>query len=167
MALPGERTIFIEADPSIDADGIPTQALLDSARLYIKFEGGEGKTNETLGNVDSLLTVLPITRRGFYVEVRGLTVQTGNVADAQNDIESDLDTYFRGLRPYVDGLDAQIDRNDTITNFSVSKVVQDVMEAYGGFADTIGFGIVDSSFLTLYSLSPGEMGKLQRVDFVV
>jgi hypothetical protein len=89
MALPGERIVYIEADPEINADGIPPQSLLDDAREYIQYEMGDtenGKTNEVLGNVDELLQVLPITRRGFYVLVTNLEVQVGNIADAQTDI---------------------------------------------------------------------------------
>jgi hypothetical protein len=47
----------------------------------------------------------------------------------------------------------------------VSKVVQDVLDAYGGTADLIRFGVVQGAFLTQYALGQGELGKLQLVEF--
>ena len=160
MGLPGERTIFIEVKPELQADGIPNQSQLDSAREYITRDPITGKTREVLGNVEELLRVEPIWRTSFYVEVRGLVIPNDRKASAKSAIADETDRYFRSISPFVDGVDVVSERTDTITSLTVIERVQKVLQAFGGYATGIGFGTTEGSFLSEYTLGQGEKAKL-------
>lgn len=157
---PPERTIYIEADTSIDADGIPTQPVLDAAREMIITDPVTGIHRQPLGPTNDTLYVEPIRRTEFYVEIRGAVFVSGTDAQVQADILTAITTYFLSLQPFIDGLDIAADRNDIITQLSISEVVQDTLRANSATATGIGFGVAPASFLSDYSLGKGEKAKI-------
>jgi uncharacterized phage protein gp47/JayE len=163
---PPERTVYIEAQEALDPDGIPTETLLDDARDSITTDPDTGFTRQPLGLTDDTLFVEPIFRTGFYVEIRSLVIDPSKEAAAKADIEADLTTYFKNVLPYVDGVDVEIERNDTITSLTISLTVQEVLTRYGATATSIGFGVLIGSFLSEYQLGQGELAKLLSVDYV-
>lgn len=162
---PPERTVYVEVQTALDTDGIPSQAILDEVRDTITTDPETGISRQPLGLTDDTLYVEPITRTGFYVEIRGLVVDPDKENPAKTDIENDLNVYFRNVLPYVDGVDVEIERNDTITSLTVSTTVQKVLTQYGATASSIGFGIIPDTFLPEYQLSQGELAKLLQVDY--
>lgn len=168
-SYPGERVVFIEADVSIQVDGIADQNLLNAAREYIDHDPNTEQTRTPLGlpNLDEeTLWVESISRIGIYVEIRNLVVDSSLEAQLKDDLETELDTYFRQITMFVDGVDVEIERNDTITSVTVSTIAQDVFSKYGASAASIGFGTEIGVFLTSYQLSIGELSKLQQITYV-
>lgn len=162
-SYPGERVVFIEADSSINPDGIADQNLLDSAREYIDHDPDTEQTRTPLGlpNLDEeTLWVESIERIDIYVEVRNLTVDPDKEAQLKEDLEDAIDEYLRAITMFVDGVDVEIERNDTISSVTLSTVAQDIFSQYGATASNVGFGVEEGSFLTSYQLNQGELSKL-------
>jgi hypothetical protein len=159
--LPGDRTVYVEATTAIDADGIAPQSLLDDVTDNINTDPVTGKARPALGDTEATLFVESIRRTGFYTEIRGLDVPADQEADVKARITVAVDAYYRGITPFVDGIDAEFDRNDLITTLSLSKVIQEITSTVGGSADGVGFGLVSDSFLGSYQLTQGELAKLE------
>jgi hypothetical protein len=139
-AVPGERVIYIRATEDIDPDGIAPQSLLDSVRTYINNGQVTGISNPPLGMTDDDLYIESIDRLGFIVYIRNLVVNGDVLTTVQSSINENLRNYFKGLEPFVDGLDSGFLRNDTISMLTVSQQVQDVLNLYSGSAESITFG---------------------------
>jgi len=166
VSLPGDRTIYVEADASIDPDGVPPQSLLDEVRNTINADPDTGRSRPPLGETDQTLFVEPISRTEFHVRIAGLDVPPDQEAAAKADIETDLRTFFQNAIPFVVGLDFEPDRTDFITNLTVAATVQDILSIYGGSASSIIFGLIAGADLQFYQLSQGELAKLGGVDYV-
>ncbi len=108
---------------------------------------------------------MSITRTGIYIEVRGLDVSSSVESACRADIETALGEYLDTVRPYVEGTDPAISKNNVVTDMSLSKIVYDVVSAYGGTADGIGFATVPSIFIDKLTLGQGELLKLQSVSY--
>lgn len=164
-SAPPDRTVYVEAETTIDPDGIPPQSLLDEVRASITADPETGISRQPLGLTDDTLFVEPIVRTTFFVTISDLVVDSNVEAAAKADIETALETYFRSVRPYVDGLDSPISRNDTLTDASVSEVIQDVVSSYGGSASGIAFDVTPGTSIPKYQLNPNELGKLGAVAY--
>ncbi len=164
-SVPPERTIYIEADPTIDPDGIAPPALLDDARNHLNTNPETGISRLTLGMTDEKLFVESIARILMYVEVRGLLTQPGQETLVQDAIDASLAFYFLSLKMFITGLDAPEDKNDTITDLSVSDIVQDILRINNATASGVGFGLSPGSFVGSYTLFPGELPKLGAVAY--
>lgn len=165
-SLPGDRTVYAECNTDIDPDGIPPAALLDETRETINFDPITGQSRPPLGEIDDTLFVRAIRRTGFYVEVRNLDITSDLEAQTKTKINDALDVYFRAIVPFILGLDFEGDKNDIITNLSVSTVVQDIVISAGGSAASVGFGLSPGIFEYLYQLGQGELAKLESVAYV-
>ena len=159
-STPPDRTVYVEADTTIDPDGISPLSLLNEVRASITTDPVTGLARQPLGLTDDTLFVETILRTAFYVRISNLFVPSDIVADVKAEIETALTSYFRGISPFVDGLDSLIDRNDKITDLTVSNVVQDVLSANGGTANSVAFDIIFGGSIPEYQLSPGELAKL-------
>lgn len=164
-SLPGERTVFVEAQTSIEADGIPPQSLLDQVRDAITTDADTGLANQPLGLTDETLYVEAITRTTFNITIVGLVVDAQQEVAAKADIVTDVGVYFRSVIPFVDGLDVPADRNDTITTGTVWQAVQGVLTKYGATAQQVTIDIAGTAVLE-YLLDQGEMAKLGTVSYV-
>ena len=71
---PPDRTVYIEADTTIDPDGIAPQALLDEVRATITTDPVTGLARQPLGLTDSTLFVESISRTEFFVGISHLFV---------------------------------------------------------------------------------------------
>jgi hypothetical protein len=164
-SYPGDRTIYIEATTAIDADGIAPGTLLDDVRDAVNTNPDTGESRALLGLTDATLFIESIIRTSIFVEISDLDVEAADEANCKSDISDALDLYFRASVPFVDGVDVVQERSDTITNLTVSEVVQDVLKSYGANAQTITFGLVVGVSIPLYLLNPGEMIKLGGVNY--
>jgi hypothetical protein len=163
---PPDRTVYVEADTSIEADGIAPQSLLDDVRESITTDPETGFARQPLGLTDDTLYVESITRTSFFVQITGLVVDSTIEASVKAEIETQLKNYFRTISPFVDGVDAVTDRNDLITDLTVGDVVQDVLKANGGSAQAIQFDITQGGSLPEYQLGQGETAKLSDTNGV-
>jgi len=162
---PGERTVFIEATSDVQIDGIAPQSLLDEVREAINFNPDTGAAQAPLGLEDDTMDVLSITRSSFNVTITGLVVDSTLEAQAKADIETALDLYLRGTRPYIEGVDILSERNDTISKLTVSTTVQSVLDPLGGSAQDVTIELVGAGIFELYTLQPGELAKLAGVAY--
>jgi uncharacterized phage protein gp47/JayE len=157
---PPDRTVYVEATSDIDPDGIAPGSLLTEVRTSITTDPVTGLSRQPLGLTDDTLYILSITRTSFYVQISGLSVDASKEAQVKADIETAVTAYFVGLAPFIDGLDPDFEKNDTVTDASVTDIVQDVVSAAGGFFTALGFGLSVGSFLPSYVLGQGEHAKL-------
>ena len=157
---PPDRTVYIRSDTTIDPDGIAPQSLLDEVRASITTDPITGLARQPLGLTDDTLYVESITRTSFYVQIRNLSIPDDLKSKAEGEIEDALTAYFLSIAPFVDGLDSIVDRNDKITDLTVSNVVQDVLSANGGTANSVAFSTVPGDSIPEYQLSMGELAKL-------
>lgn len=157
---PVDRTVYVEADTTIDPNGIAPQSLLNEVRDSITTDPVTGLARQPLGLTDDTLYVESITRTSFFVQITNLDVPSDIEADVKDQIEDALTAYFVTIKPFVDGLDSLLDRNDKITDLTVSNVVQDVLSANGGTANSVAFDIVLGGSLPEYQLTQGELAKL-------
>lgn len=164
-SFPGDRVVYVECITSIDADGVPPAPLLDDVRDAINTDPLTGLSRAILGLTDATLWVEPITRSSIHVAITDLVVDPAQEAACKSDISAALDLYFRSIAPFVDGVDVVQERMDTITNLTVSEIVQDVLSAYGANAQTVTFGLVVGIAIPLYLLNPGELTKLGTVTY--
>ena len=160
------RTVYVECDPSIQADGIAPAGLLTQVRAAITTDPATALARQDLGLTDGTLYVQAITRTPIYVQITGLNVPSGQTSQCQADIQTALVAYFLIITPFVTGCDPSFGRNNTITNLTVSKIVQLVLNAYGASAMSIGFGLAAGSFVSSYSVAQGEKTKLGAVAYV-
>jgi uncharacterized phage protein gp47/JayE len=166
ISAPPDRTVYIEATTDIDPDGIAPQSLLDEVRATITADPETGISRQPLGLTDDTLYVESIVRTTFFVTISGLVISANQEAQVKADIDTALTAYFRSIMPYVDGLDSPLDRNDTITDPSVSAIVNDVVSAAGGSVESVAFDITPGSSIPKYQVNLNELGKLGAVSYV-
>ena len=164
-ALPGERTVYIECLPEVDSEGIPPQSLLDLVWTALQLDPGTGESREVLGLTRDTLYVRPIVRTKLYVTVKGMAVSVGNIGDAEAAVSSALAVFFEGFSPFVQGLDPDFDKKDTVTASVIGREVQNVLDAYGGTAQEIFFGTSPAVSTGRYELKQNEKVKLEQTLF--
>lgn len=161
---PPDRTVFIEADTTIDPDGIAPQALLDDVRDSITTDPLTGLSRQPLGITDSTLWVESIIRSEYFIEITGLVIDSAIETETKAEIKTAVTNYFLSLNPFVAGLDFLGDKNDVITQLTISDIIQDILKARGGSATSIAFGLVFGSYpSTPDTLGPGEKAKLGTI----
>ena len=158
---PPDRVVYIESTTAIDADGIAPQSLLDDARDSITTDPDTGLARQPLGLTDDTLFVEAISRTPFFIQITGLIVESTIEDAVKTEIDAQLTAYFLSLDPFVDGVDSVVERNDLITDLTVSDVVQDVLSANGGSAQAVAFDINLGGSLPEYQLGQGEKAKLE------
>jgi uncharacterized phage protein gp47/JayE len=162
-SYPGDRTVFVEAAIDVDADGIAPSSLLDSVRAAINADPDTGVGRPPLGLTDDTLYVQSITRSSFSVTINGLSVSADSLVEAKEDLTTFLEYYFLSVRPFVEAIDVVTERNDVLTNLTISKIVQDVLSTFGGSAESVEFGLYGDSAVDSYTLSSNEKAKLVEV----
>jgi len=158
-SIPGERTVFIESTTTYHPDGLADGALLALATDYINYDQETGERQPCLGSTDDTLYVVSIYRTPVTFRVHGLDVDAASILACQADITEAIDTFVRSMRPFILGLDVEVFRNDTLTVTSVSRVVQRVVQAYGGSVGLVEFIISGGATSTSYPMAPGERLK--------
>lgn len=164
-SYPGDRQVYIEATTDIDADGIAPAWLLADVRDAINYDPDTGESRAPLGLTDATLFLRSISRTTMHTEVRDLVVDADKEAACKADITTALTLYYDSVVPFVDGVDIPQERNDILTQPTVSSVIQDVVSAYGGSFSSVGFGIAVGVFLTQYVLGTGELCKIGTVAY--
>lgn len=163
-SYPGDRTIYVQADTTIDPDGVPAAGLLAEVRAALNTDPTTGKSRPGLGLVDSTLYVQPIVRTAFDVIVTNLVTPAGAEADVRAEISAALALYFPLFSPYVDGVDALQDRNDRVTTPALSTALQEVFDATGSSAAGVAFSVASVGY-SAYQLAAGELAKRGLVTY--
>lgn len=166
VSSPPERTVYVEAETSIDPDGIAPQALLDDVRDSITTDPNTGIARQPLGLTDDTLYVESITRLSIFTEIRNLDVEASIESQVKSDIEDAVELYLRTIAPFIPGLDPEDERMDTITDPVMSQVVQDVVGAAGGTCEAVSFGLTSGTTIPSYTLNPGELTKNGGINYV-
>jgi uncharacterized phage protein gp47/JayE len=164
-SVPPDRVVYIEATTDIDPDGLAPQSLLDEVRAAITADPDTGITRQPLGLTDDTLYVESIVRTTFFVTISELSVDPNVEAQVKADIDTALTTYFRSVRPYVDGLDSPNDRSDTMTDASVSEIINGVVRGAGGSVSGIAFDVTPGTSIPKYQLNANETAKLGGITY--
>jgi len=166
VSAPPDRTIYVEVDTSIDPDGIAPTNILDNVRDAIINDPDTNIENQPLGIENSSLYVVSIRRTDLFTEIRGLDVPSSQLTDIQNQITSALDSFYRGLTPYVNGVDFIGDKNNVASDPILSRLIQDIVDTVSGSFAGLGFGLTAVNFIPTYELGSGETAKSGGVAFV-
>ena len=163
--MPGQRTVYVECVPAVEADGIAPQWLLDNVRDELNEDPITGESRPALGTTDEDLYVEPITRTTFNIRIQNLQVPTEIETQVQTDISTALTEYFLSVEPFITALDYEGDQKNTITQLSVADVVQDVLSNYGGYANSVLMAPAGSVWLPSYVLGANEKAKLGTITY--
>jgi uncharacterized phage protein gp47/JayE len=166
-SFPGDRTVYVEANTSIDPDGIAPQSLLDDVRDEINIDPNTGKSRAPLGLTDETLFVESITRTTFYLILTEFEVSAENEVACKAAIDSASTTYFLSIKPFLFGIDVAQEKNNIVTELTVADIVQDVLKSYGASATSIAFGLAAGVPETdPYTLDDDELGKYGSTSYV-
>lgn len=163
LSMPGDRTVFVES--STEDDGIPTVEQIAAVRSLINI-GEDGIGRPPLGCPDSTLFVEPIERTTVDVAIYDLEVDGSTEASLKAQMSESLASHFATYEPYVVALDYEGDRVDTVSEFTVGIIIQDVFSAFGATASAVVLSI-DSVAFTSRTLGQGERLKLGTVDWEI
>ncbi len=168
-SVPADRTVFVEADTSIDPDGIAPSGLLDEVRAAINNDPVSGASRPPLGLTDSTLHVESITRTEIFIKITNFDPGTGVEVDIKQDIEDALTAYFVSLTMFVVAIDIPADRTDMITKLSIGDIIQDVLSTGDASAELVEFGLATTvpTPLDSYELDEGELVKLGATGGIV
>ena len=166
QAPPPARTVYIQAQESVDPDGIAPPALLDQVKENIITDPITGKHRQPLGLTDSTLYVQSIVRDEIFVDISGLAFPAGQEQAVKDELDVAVGLYLsETLRPFVIGLDPEFERNDKITKISISNVVQDTLTANQASAQDIQFGFTFGVWILEHDLEPGQLVKLGAISY--
>lgn len=158
---PGEMDVYVEAQPEIDPDGIPSTVLLTSVYDAIQLDVAGQATNRPGG---AGVNTLAISRTPIDVTVTGLSVpDPTKVAAVQQSIQDGVDEHLRGREPFIVGLSV-LPRKDTLTQGSVGGVVNGIANAEGATVSDVAISVGGSAF-QVRVLQPGEKTKLGTITF--
>ena len=157
----GVVEVYVEATPasSGDPDGIPTPAQLTEVEDAINFDV-DGLASRRPAN--AFINVQAITRTAFAVEVSGLNVTDPGTVQPQ--IDAAVSDYLLAREPWIPGV-SQPPRADSISETSITGVVDDIVNAAGGTFD--GLVVKEGGVpFVLRQLGEGEKAKSGGVTYV-
>lgn len=159
---PGQVDVFVEADTSIDPDGIPPQSLLDEVLASIELNEDGIATRR---NANAYVNSLPIFRTGFTVEVLGLTVPSG-LAAVKAEITAAIELYFRNREPFVDGLTIP-PRLDRLRKNDLVAIVSEIVNNNNGQFTDVDFekNTIPGFPIQIYNLAQGETVDATAVNY--
>jgi uncharacterized phage protein gp47/JayE len=162
-ASPGEVDVYVLAtvESSGDPDGIPTGAQLLDVFNSIELDQNGLATRRP---ANAFVNSLPITRKGFDVEVDNLVVD--DPVSVQAEIVTAVTNFLFNRAPFIEGLDTA-PANNRVSRNQLLSLVGDIVDSEGGtFDDLI---LKDGGVpITLYVLGDGgnPLGELAKADSV-
>jgi hypothetical protein len=166
---PGDRTVYVEATTDyLTGDRTADAALLAAVRTLITTDPDTGLERVPLGCPDNTLFVKSITNQDIWVSITSLTAEgSTTLADIKTAVEAAIEGYLLELAPYVDGADVEIDRNDRLTDLSLARVVQQVLQDTNATATYITFSLTEGGASAgSYVLPQGYLTQLGGVEYV-
>jgi uncharacterized phage protein gp47/JayE len=159
-AIPSSSTgqVFVYVESDVDADGIPSSALLTSVAEHIEGDGA-GLANRR--PVNTYVQVYPITRTGVDINIQGLTVDAEDTSVVQDAIEDALSEFLLDRTPGGQaGYTVLPPRRDVVSTSELSGVAAQIAAGYNGV-----IGSLVTSVDSTYYLQEGEMAKLGTVTW--
>jgi hypothetical protein len=86
-------------------------------------------------------------------------------AAAENAVTNAIRKMLGNFAPFVQGLDADFDRKDELTNANLSREIQNALDAYGGTAEGVFFGDQPSGSLGSLIIANNQKLKLEQIIF--
>lgn len=161
---PSSRTLFVQANSDIDADGIAPQSLLDDVRSFVITDPSNNRNRICMGVPDSTFYVESIRRVSFDVEILGSLATWPS--EAVTAIDSAISAYLFGLIPAIDGLDPVSGRTNSITTLNLSDVVQGVAIQYGVSPSAVRFKLSSGGgYIERYDLPAGGLAKAGTITY--
>lgn len=160
---PGEVDVFAEATPesSGSPDGIPTAAQLLAVEEAIQDDAGGLALNRPIG---SFVTVFPISRTGFTVDITDLTGE--DLPTLKANIEEALTQHLLEREPFIDGV-TPLPKKQNVTLDNIRGIVNDFAEAANGSISAVAVKFTISGLaFNVYTLTEGEKAKLTVVNYL-
>ena len=148
----GGAFIYLE---STSSNGVPSQSIIDQVVQ---------KYNDKAPIVACYVTVIGIIQYFLDVKIISLVVTPENEAVAKSLIEATIEAYFSGVRPFLDGVDREIDRNDLIQKGTLFGQIQ---QALSGLATVGDIDMTDSTSAIIIShqMTFGQVPFLDEVTY--
>lgn len=157
---PGEVDVYIEADSTVNADGIPTSTELDAAKQAIEYDSDGFARRRP---INAKVNTLAIARTAFGVVVYDLSINASELAAVQASISAAVDEFLRSREPFIVGLSV-LPRLNRITQGEVAGVVYEVVNAAGATVSAVGLQEGGTTF-NARTLGQGEKAKLGSVSY--
>ena len=161
ITTPGEVTLYSEATEASSGspDGIPTPTQLQAVEDSVTFDSEGRATRKPVG---AFINSLAITRKGFNVEIHGLSVADPVTVEAA--ITLAVEQYFLDAEPWITGLSI-LPRKDRLTATALGGIVDSIVSAAGGVFTSLVLldGITP---IEVYNLGEGEKAKADTVAFL-
>ena len=159
---PGEVDVYSEVESTpLNPDGIPSPTQLDAIKAAIEKDEGGLALNRPLG---SFVNSLPITRRGFTVDITDLTGE--NLDSLKLEIEDALSLFLHEREPYVDGV-TSLPKKQDIFRDDIRGIVRDYAAAANGTFTEVKIKYTDTGIsFAVYTLAQGEKAKLTIVNYL-
>jgi uncharacterized phage protein gp47/JayE len=158
---PGEMDIYVETTATeANPDGIPSAEQLTAVEDAIIYDD-DGLASRMPAGVEHL-NVYAITRKGYDVDIGGLTPDT---TEARDGIEAALTEHFLTREPFILGL-SRLPRVDRILKVDLGGIASTVAASHGAIFTAITLrqnGSVDA--IDTAALDHGEKSKLVTLTF--
>lgn len=160
----GVVQIFTEATPvdSIDGEGTPSGAMLTAVLQACTFSPDTTLPTNRRGRrpTQAILEVDAISTIPVDVQITGLQIDNSTV---RNSIFNNLVSYLFSVRPFIDGVDLQADKNDILTAVKLQSVVSDTIGNTNSF---LGFALsVDGVLVNTYTFALGNIPYLRNLTY--
>jgi uncharacterized phage protein gp47/JayE len=136
LGEPGVVQVYVEAvaADSLAGNGVPTQLILDTVADVIDFDPDQTLPINDRGRrpIQADIEVLPIILNQVDVTIIGLNIDTAAI---RTNIEVNISKYLEDIRPFVDGADLIINKNDIAYSARVQAIVTDSISSSNYFTD--------------------------------
>jgi len=155
-----EIDVFVEATiaDSIGGNGTPTPTILADVAADIEADPDTGVGRRPLG-------VFAVNVQSIVVKNVTITINSGGAFTPTQEalITQALTDSIYDIRPFIAGIDAVADRNDTLSTFGIGSVV---VATVGGVVISSITMTVGGSPYTSYNFDNGEIPYLTTVTYV-
>lgn len=159
----GETNLYVEAElsDSTDGKGTPTTQILDDYEQACEINPDTSLPINYRGRriVDSVLNILPITVKEIAITVTGYQGLTPTI---ESQIESAIEEWLYGVRPFVAGADALSSKNDIINNILLANEIGKAKP--NSIFTSITF-TVDAVSYSSYQMLLGNIPHLNSITF--
>jgi uncharacterized phage protein gp47/JayE len=157
---PNEIDVFVEATiaDSIGGNGTPTPTILADVAADIEADPDTGVGRRPLG-------VFAVNVQSIVVKNVTITINSGGAFTPSQEalITQALTDAIYDIRPFIAGIDAVADRNDTLSTFGIGSVV---VATVGGVVISSITMTVGGTPYTSYNFDNGEIPYLTTVTYV-
>tara|TARA_R110002051_G_scaffold162219_4_gene233741 strand:+ start:4411 stop:5568 length:1158 start_codon:yes stop_codon:yes gene_type:complete len=136
-------------------NGVPTQAILDAVKDSIELPTVDRPSRKP---ITVIVNYLPIIVNEITITVNSSSIPSSSEAD----IETALNSQLLGVRPHVDAINVEADKNDT---FSANDIIATILSVAPGSSFGSIVMTVDGVAMTEVQFLGGNIPFLDNVDF--